>query len=58
MVQASDLLENKQILMEADMVVLAAAIEPNKDVRKMQLDLPQVLIPTTSSQKHMQSFVR
>ena len=35
MVQASDLLENKQILMEADMVVLAAAIEPNKDVRKI-----------------------
>mgnify|MGYP000198958619 FL=1 len=35
MVQASDLLENKQIHMEADMVVLAAAIEPNKDVRKI-----------------------
>ena len=35
MVQASDLLENKQIYMEADMVVLAAAIEPNKDVRKI-----------------------
>ncbi len=27
--------ENKQIHMEADMVVLAAAIEPNKDVRKI-----------------------
>ena len=35
MVQASDLLENKQILMEADMVVLAAAIEPDKDARKL-----------------------
>ena len=35
LVQASDLLDNKQILMEADMVVLAAAIEPNPDVRKI-----------------------
>ena len=33
--KASDLLDNKQILMEADMVVLAAAIEPNTDVRKI-----------------------
>ena len=36
LVQASDLLDNKQIHMEADMVVLAAAIEPdNPDVRKI-----------------------
>ncbi len=35
MVQGSDLLDNKQILKEADMVVLAAAIEPNKDVSKI-----------------------
>ncbi len=34
-IQASDLLENKQIRMEADMVVLAAAIEPNQDARKI-----------------------
>ena len=31
----ADLLDNKQILKEADMVVLAAAIEPNPDVRKI-----------------------
>ena len=35
LVQASDLLDNKQILKEADMVVLATAIEPNPDVRKI-----------------------
>ncbi|MGN0634524.1 MAG: 4Fe-4S binding protein [Oscillospiraceae bacterium] len=35
LVQASDLLDNKQIKMEADMVVLAAAIEPEKSVRKL-----------------------
>lgn len=35
LVQGADLLDNKQILKEADMVVLAAAIEPNKDVRKI-----------------------
>jgi len=35
LVQASDLLDNKQIKMKADMVVLAAAIEPNPDVRKI-----------------------
>jgi heterodisulfide reductase subunit A len=35
LVQGSDLLENKQILIEADMVVLAAAIEPDKDVRRI-----------------------
>ena len=35
LVQGSDLLDNKQILKEADMVVLATAIEPNKDVRKI-----------------------
>ena len=34
LVQGADLLDNKQILKEADMVVLAAAIEPNPDVRK------------------------
>ncbi|MGN0979806.1 MAG: 4Fe-4S binding protein [Candidatus Avoscillospira sp.] len=35
LVQAVDLLENKQIRMKADMVVLATAIEPNPDVRKI-----------------------
>lgn len=35
LVQGVDLLENKQILKKADMVVLATAIEPNKDVRKI-----------------------
>ena len=30
LVQGSDLLDNKQILKETDMVVLAAAIEPNR----------------------------
>ena len=35
LVQGSDLLDNKQILKEADMVVLATAIEPNPDVRKI-----------------------
>ena len=35
LVQGSDLIDNKQILMEADMVVLAAAIEPNEGVRKI-----------------------
>ena len=35
LVQGSDLLDNKQILKEADMVVLAAAIEPNPGVRKI-----------------------
>ncbi len=35
LVQASDLLENRQIRMEADMVVLAAAIEPNPDAKKI-----------------------
>ncbi len=34
LVQGVDLLDNKQILMEADMVVLATAIEPNADVRQ------------------------
>ena len=33
--QGVDLLDNKQIKKEADMVVLAAAIEPNPDVRKI-----------------------
>ena len=33
--RGSDLLDNKQILKEADMVVLATAIEPNPDVRKI-----------------------
>lgn len=33
--QGVDLLENKQILKKADMVVLATAIEPNPDVRKI-----------------------
>ncbi len=35
MVRASDLLANKQINMEADMVVLAAAIEPDKSARPL-----------------------
>ena len=34
-VRASDLLANKQINMEADMVVLAAAIEPDKSARPL-----------------------
>lgn len=34
-VYASDLLENKQLHINADMVVLAAAIEPNPSVRKL-----------------------
>ena len=35
LVQGVDLLENKQIRKKADMVVLATAIEPNADVRKI-----------------------
>ncbi len=35
LVQGSDLIDNNQILMEADMVVLATAIEPNPDVSKI-----------------------
>ena len=35
LVQGSDLLDNKQIFKKADMVVLATAIEPNPDVRKI-----------------------
>ncbi|MBR2871190.1 MAG: CoB--CoM heterodisulfide reductase iron-sulfur subunit A family protein [Clostridia bacterium] len=35
MVRASDLLANKQINMEADLVVLAAAIEPDKSARPL-----------------------
>lgn len=35
MVQAADLLDGKQINMKADMVVLAAAVEPNPGVRKI-----------------------
>ena len=35
LVQAADLLDGKQINMKADMVVLAAAIEPNSGVRKI-----------------------
>lgn len=35
LVQGADLLDNRQILMETDMVVLATAIEPNPDVRKI-----------------------
>ncbi len=34
-VQGVDLLDNKQIVINADMVVLAAAIEPNPDIRKI-----------------------
>ena len=33
--QGSDLLDNRQIKMEADLVVLATAIEPSKDARKL-----------------------
>ena len=35
LVQASDLIDNRQIKMKADMVVLATAIEPNPDARKI-----------------------
>ena len=35
LVHGVDLLENKQIVKKADMVVLATAIEPNPDVRKI-----------------------
>ncbi len=35
LVQGVDLLDNRRILKEADMVVLATAIEPNPDVRKI-----------------------
>ena len=35
LVQGSDLIDNKQILKEADMVVLAAAIEPDPSVRQI-----------------------
>lgn len=35
LVQGVDLLDNRQILKEADMIVLATAIEPNPDVRKI-----------------------
>ena len=35
LVHGVDLLDNKQILKKADMVVLATAIEPNPDVRKI-----------------------
>ncbi|MCQ2504218.1 MAG: CoB--CoM heterodisulfide reductase iron-sulfur subunit A family protein [Saccharofermentans sp.] len=35
LVQGVDLIDNKQIVMNADMVVLAAAIEPNPDIRKI-----------------------
>ena len=35
LVQGVDLLDNKQIMKKADMVVLATAIEPNPDVRKI-----------------------
>ncbi len=34
-VRASDLIENKQILIDADLVVLAAAIEPDKSARPL-----------------------
>ena len=37
LVQGVDLLDNRQILKEADMVVLATAIEPNPDVVRLQL---------------------
>lgn len=35
LVKGVDLIDNRQILKKADMVVLAAAIEPNEDVRKI-----------------------
>lgn len=35
LIQASDLLDNRQIRMETDLVVLAAAIEPEPSVRKL-----------------------
>ena len=39
MVQASDLLANKQLNIEADLVVLAAAIEPDKSARPLATQL-------------------
>ncbi len=39
MVQASDLLANKQLHIEADLVVLAAAIEPDKSARPLATQL-------------------
>ena len=39
MVQASDLLANKQLHIEADLVVLAAAIEPDKSARPLATKL-------------------
>lgn len=35
MVQGSDLLEDRQVLMPADLVVLAVAVEPSPDARKL-----------------------
>ncbi len=35
LVQGADLIDNRQVLIEADMVVLATAIEPNPDARKI-----------------------
>ena len=45
LVHGVDLLENKQILKKADMVVLATAIEPNKDVRKIATMLTASIDP-------------
>ncbi len=39
MVRASDLIENKQLTIDADMVVLAAAIEPDKTARPLATKL-------------------
>ena len=50
LVQGADLIDNKQILKEADMVVLAAAIEPNPDVRRSRPCSPRASTQTTSLQ--------
>ncbi|MBO5253075.1 MAG: CoB--CoM heterodisulfide reductase iron-sulfur subunit A family protein [Clostridia bacterium] len=39
LVQASDLIDNKQLLIDADLVVLAAAIEPDKSARPLATQL-------------------
>lgn len=50
-VQASDLIAGKQLHIDADMVVLAAAMEPVNPQGSLQLCLLQAWIPTISSPK-------
>lgn len=54
-VQASDLLDNRQLHIDADMVVLAAAIEPDKSARSLATMLTASMVPTTFSPRHTQS---